>query len=230
MIQQSDSVFQNTSLDFRRLYIFGAGGSGREIAWLAKQAWGAAVEIIFLVDDSRYLVDQVHDHPVQLLKDVKSSSEARYLVALGDPELRQKIAENCNSKGHLPAVLIHPRAEISQWVKVGEGTVICANCIITCDVTIGNHVQINVGCTISHDSVVGDYSTLSPGVHVPGNVRIGESVFMGTNTSFINGKPDRPLIIGDGAVIAAGACVTKDVPPGVLVAGVPAVIKQQLTE
>lgn len=219
--------FYSAKPDFRRLYVFGAGGAGRETAWLAKQTWGAAVEIVFVVDDSRYLLKEVHGYPMSLLADLEPSSDAKYLVALGDSSIRQRIALEFERAGYSPAILVHPRAELSQWVKIGGGSVICANCVITCDVAIGNHVQINVGCTVSHDTVIGDYSTFSPGVHVPGRVCFGRHVFVGTNACFINGEPGKPLSIGDGAVIAAGACVTKDVPPGVLVAGVPAVIKRQ---
>lgn len=227
MNENQSNPFYRPRPDFRRLYIFGAGGAGRETAWLAEQVWGAAVEIVFVVDNARYLLKEVHGYRMSLLADLGPSSDAKYLVALGDASIRQRIALAFDRVGHSPAVLVHPRAELSQWVKIGGGTVICANCVITCDVVIGTHVQINVGCTISHDSTIGDYSTLSPGVHVPGRVRIGRHVFVGTNACFINGEPGKPLNIGDGAIIAAGACVTKDVPPGVLVAGVPAVIKRQ---
>lgn len=81
---------------------------------------------------------------------------------------------------------------------------------------------INLSCTISHDVSIGDYSVLSPGVNVAGHVHIGREVFVGTNVCFINGNANKPLVIGDGAVIAAGACVTRDVPAGAMVAGVPA--------
>jgi acetyltransferase-like isoleucine patch superfamily enzyme len=81
-------------------------------------------------------------------------------------------------------------------------------------------------CTIGHDVVVGSYSTLSPGVHVSGNVRIGGNVFIGTGACIINGRASEPLTIGDGAVVAAGACVTRSVDPGAMVAGVPAIRKR----
>jgi sugar O-acyltransferase (sialic acid O-acetyltransferase NeuD family) len=209
--------------EFSRLYIFGAGGSGREIAWFAKHTWGPTIDILFLVDDPQYLEIQVNGFPMSLLADVAPSSDARYLIALGDPRLRETLAATCDLAGHEPTILVHPRAEVSQWVDIGRGTIICLNCVVTCNVHIGTHVQINIGATVSHDVTIGDYSTLSPGVNISGNVHLGRGVFVGTNASIINGSPGKPLCIGDGAVIAAGACVTKPVEPGAMVAGVPAV-------
>jgi acetyltransferase-like isoleucine patch superfamily enzyme len=54
-----------------------------------------------------------------------------------------------------------------------------------------------------------------------GSVTLGESVFVGTNASIMEG-----LNVGKGAIIAGGAVVTKDVPEMALVAGVPAKIKK----
>lgn len=210
----------------RRLYIFGCGGSGREVAWLAEQAWDDAIEIIFLVDQRQFLRDPVNGHPVQLLGEAECTGEARFVVALGDPALRRKAATACADVGLRAATLIHPGTEMSRWLKIGEGTVVCAASVLTTNINIGAHVQINVSCTVSHDVHIGDFSTLSPGVHVSGHVDIGCDVFVGTNACFINGNADAPLVIGDGAVIAAGACVTQAVEPGALVAGVPALRKR----
>lgn len=212
---------------FRRLCIFGAGGFGRELAWLAQQIWGSGVRIEFLVDHPEFLTGPVNGMPVSLSSDLEPDDDTRVVVALGDGTKRRQIAVSLASAGHRPATLIHPRVEISPWVELGEGTVICANSVVTCNVTIGKHVHINLGCTIGHDVVIGDYATLSPGANVSGNVHIGRGVFVGTNACFINGRAGEPLLIGDGAVIAAGACVVKDVPAHTLVAGVPAVVKHK---
>lgn len=214
--------------DFSRLHIFGAGGSGREVAWLARQAWGDTVAIQFMVDHPRHMKGAVNGFSVSLLSAVAPSTDARYLIALGEPTLRRTFAEACDRAGHRPTTLVHPRTEMSQWVSIGQGTVVGANCVVTCNVQIGMHVQINVSCSVSHDVVIGDYSTLSPGARICGNVHVGHRVFVGANACIINGEPDSPLTIGDGAVIAAGSCVTKNVPPRVLVAGVPAAIKREL--
>jgi sugar O-acyltransferase (sialic acid O-acetyltransferase NeuD family) len=211
---------------FQRLYIFGAGGHGREVAWLAEQAWGKAVDIKFLVDHPEYLREPINGIPVQLLQDAEVGLDSRFVVALGDPANRRTATAACAAAGHAPATLVHPRVEMSQRVKLGDGVVLCAATVITTDVVIGAHVHINVGSTISHDVVVGEFSTLSPGVHVSGNVTIGRDVFIGIGARIINGTPGQPLTIGDGAVIAAGACVTRQVEPGSMVAGVPAIRKR----
>ena len=210
---------------FDRLYIFGAGGAGREIAWLVEQCWGRVIDVEFLVDQVAYLSPPVNGVAVGLLADVVSRPNDRFVVGVGDGSLRRKAAKYCANIGLQPITLVHPRVEMSSKVGVGEGSVICAGSIVTTDVAIGMHVYVNVGCTISHNVRIGNYSTLSPGVHISGYVEIGCNVLIGTGANIINGSVDDPIVIGDGAVIAAGACVTKSVADRVLVAGVPAVRK-----
>jgi tetrahydrodipicolinate N-succinyltransferase len=52
-------------------------------------------------------------------------------------------------------------------------------------------------------------------------VTIGNDVWMGHNVNVLGG-----VTVGDGAIIAAGSIVTKDVPPYGIVAGVPATLKR----
>lgn len=212
--------------DFDRLLIFGAGGFGREVAWLVRQCWGDRIELCFIVDRPQYLVDHVGGIPVRMLGDCTYPSDTHYVAAVGEPSLRKTAAAACEARSLTPATLVHPRVEASESVVAGLGSVICAGSILTVDVELGIHVQVNLGCTLGHDVKVGDFSTLSPGAHVSGNVRIGNGVYIGTGANIINGHPDRPLVIGDGAVVAAGACVTRAVEPFAMVAGVPAVRKR----
>jgi acetyltransferase-like isoleucine patch superfamily enzyme len=107
-------------------------------------------------------------------------------------------------------------------VQISEGTVICAGCILTTNIRVGPHAQINLDCTIGHDVVLEEFATLAPGVHVSGWVHLGARAYVGTGAVILNGTADAPLVIGDDAVIGAGACVTRSVAPGTTVVGVPA--------
>jgi acetyltransferase-like isoleucine patch superfamily enzyme len=112
-------------------------------------------------------------------------------------------------------------------MEIGEGAVICAGTVLTTNIKLGRHVQINLDCTIGHDVVLGDYTTLAPGVHVSGWVHFGKRVYVGTGAVFINGTEKAPLTVGDDTVIGAGAVVTKSIEDGLTVVGTPAVPVQK---
>jgi sugar O-acyltransferase (sialic acid O-acetyltransferase NeuD family) len=144
------------------------------------------------------------------------------VVAIGSPQHRAAAAARAEAAGFTFASLIHPRSERSRWIEIGEGVVICAGSILTTNIRIGRHVHVNLASTISHDVVLGDFVTLGPGVNIAGRVRVGDRAYVGTNACIINGEADAPIVIGEDAVIGAAACVTRSVPAGTTVVGVPA--------
>jgi len=64
---------------------------------------------------------------------------------------------------------------------------------------------------------VGDWCTLSDHVDITGKVSLGDAVFAGTHACVLPG-----LRVGDRAVVGAGAVVTRNVPSGSTMFGVPA--------
>ncbi len=109
------------------------------------------------------------------------------------------------------------------------------------NITLGKNVFINSGCRfqdwggiqigdgalIGHNVVI---ATINHGLtpekrhdNIPAPVTIGKNVWIGSNAAILPG-----VTIGDNAVIAAGAVVTKDVEPNVIVAGVPARIMRSI--
>jgi sugar O-acyltransferase (sialic acid O-acetyltransferase NeuD family) len=204
--------------------IFGAGGFGREVAWLLMSSHCA---VAAFVDDHD---TRTHIRGKRVLSFDQFCAEypgGAIAVAVGNPETRERIVARCEAAGLSFPILESHTSQRSEHVEIGEGTIICAGSILTVDIRIGRHVHINPGCTIGHDVVVEDFVTLAPGVHVSGNVHIGRGAYIGTGVNIINGTSDRPLVIGERAVIGAGACVTRSCEPRCLYAGVPAELKKR---
>lgn len=138
---------------------------------------------------------------------------------------------------------IGSRTRIWAFVHVLEGATIGADCNICDHVFIENNVY------------VGDRVTVKCGVQLWDGVRLGDDVFVGPNATFTNDRMPRSrnldfvavrtdvrkgasiganatilpgLIIGEGAMVAAGSVVTRDVPANALVVGNPARIIRML--
>ena len=203
----------------RDVVIIGAGGAGREACW-AFQEEKAKWNVLGFVDDAPHLQGvQLCDVPV--LGGFGWFERARttnfsVLCAIGNPQIRKKLADRATRLGLHFCSVVHPSVNISKWVEIGPGSIICAGCTLTTHVKIGPHVTVNVGCTVSHDSVIGAYCNINPGCHIAGAVNIGEGVDLGMGASVIQNRT-----IGEWSIIGAGAVVTKDVPSHVTAVGVP---------
>lgn len=208
------------------LVIIGAGGLGREIAWLVEDVNKDALQwdLLGFVDDG-VNVSTVEGYPV--LGNVDSLFHMELLpwviVAIANAEFRKKIVTRIQQQSVPLATLIHPSVQISRFVNIGEGSIICAQAVLTTNIILGLASIINPNCFIGHDTVLNDFVSLMPGVNVAGEVTLGEGVFMGLGSSIINRKK-----IGEWSVIGAGATVVSDIPAHSLAVGVPArVIKSQ---
>lgn len=208
------------------LLIFGAGGFGREVAsWAGRAQWrGEGFEAAAFVDDDPPAAE-LNGRPVLTLAQAAARHPGASVVAtVGDPKLRERLIGKALEAGLVPAPpLLHPNVEYDhEYVSFEDGAVVCAGTILTVNIVVQAHAQINLDCSVGHDAVIGAYATLSPGVHISGNVTVEPYTFIGTGAVTVNGHPGGPLTIAAGAVVGAGAVVTKDVAAGVTVTGVPA--------
>lgn len=110
-------------------------------------------------------------------------------------------------------------------VVIGDHTRIGLHNTIIGPVTIGSHVNLAQGITVTalnHNFEAPERRIDEQGVSTQ-QVTIGDDIWIGANAVVLPG-----VTVGNHCVIAAGAVVTKDVPPHSLVAGVPAKIIKQI--
>lgn len=203
------------------LYIIGAGGFGREVAWLVERinevepTWN----IKGFIDDNKAIWNTKEDDYFVLggCEYLMSLQDVYAVCAVGNAAIRKHIIEKFKDSGVRFATLIDPSVIISNRVNIGEGTIICAGTIITVDVSMGRHVIVNLDCTIGHDTVVSDFVTIYPSVNLSGNVAVGECVELGTGMQIIQGKS-----VGKGTVIGAGSVIVRDIPENCTAVGSPA--------
>lgn len=198
----------------KKICIFGAGGFAKEVYWLAQQCQKQVDAFVDIkaggylcgtsIQDDSYFDPTIHTA----------------VVAVGNPKVREKITNQIIAKHgyHVFETLVSPYANImADTVSVGYGSVICANCILTCDIQLGDFSQLNLATTIGHDTKTDKFFTTAPGAHISGKVTIGQRVYFGTNASSIE-----ELNICDDVIIGASACVTKNILESGIYVGAPA--------
>jgi acetyltransferase-like isoleucine patch superfamily enzyme len=147
-------------------------------------------------------------------------------------------------------VFIHPTANVHSKAIVGNDTKIWINVQVRENAQIGKNCIISKDVYIDFDVKIGDECKIQNSVSIYNGVTIEDKVFVGPNVSFTNDKIPRAfnkewkvtktlvkqgasiganativcgITIGEFAMVAAGAVVTKDVAPFALVAGNPAI-------
>jgi sugar O-acyltransferase (sialic acid O-acetyltransferase NeuD family) len=186
----------------RELIIFGAGGFGREVAsWAERATWEERpFELVGFIDDAG--AGQVlNGWPVLSLADAAAGHpQAGVLATVGDPAARERMIARAAQAGLVATVpVIHPNVEYDRdYVQIADGVVICTGSILTVNIEVQEHAQINLDCTIGHDAVIGAYATLSPGVHISGNVTLEPHAFLGTGAVAPGQAPDDRLRRGGG--------------------------------
>jgi len=120
---------------------------------------------------------------------------------------------------------IEPGAIIREGVSIGDNAVIMMGAIINIGAEIGSGTMIDMNAVLGARAIVGKNCHIGAGAVLAGvleppsakPVVVEDEVLIGANAVILEG-----VTIGKGSVVAAGSVVTKDVEPGMVVAGIPA--------
>lgn len=136
-------------------------------------------------------------------------AETRPVVSVADGA-RLRVGDGVYLFGDVGLYLIDEAATL----EIGDRTYLNRRT----EIIARREVVIGADCAISWDVMITDSDEhWREGVEMVQPVRIGNHVWIGARAMVLKG-----VTIGDGAIVAAGAVVTKDVPSGALVGGVPA--------
>ena len=201
----------------KKLAIIGAGGHGKVVADLATILGWDSISFF----DAAWK-DKLTDSRWLMLGDTsafmeKSNEFDGVLIAIGNCEIRWKEFLKIKNSVKALITLKHPNSTVSQYSKVGDGTVILAGSVVNTDAVIGKACIINVGSTVDHDCNLGNSVHVAPGAHISGGVTIGDASWIGVGSAIKQG-----VRIGKNVMVGAGAVVISDIPDDVTVVGNPA--------
>lgn len=206
--------------------IYGAGGFGRELAYLIKlinsseNIWN----LLGFFDDGLAFRTKVSDLPV--LGGINELNEYErslaVIIAVGKPQTKKDIFEKVINPNIDFPNLITPWSWFTDRssVSLGFGNIIIGSSI-SINVTMGNFNVLNGEVLLGHDVFVGDYNVFSPATKVAGNVHIGNLNSMGMCSVVLQGKK-----IGDRTTVGANSVIMRNTKNDSLYLGNPATVIQ----
>lgn len=153
----------------KKLLIIGAGQYGklvREIAAMTEQY----DRIDFIDDNSDIAVGKVEE--IDKYKDEYGFA----IVAIGNPDIKEKMTDKLLDCGYVIETIIHPKAYVSPSSNIGIGCVIEANVVINTESVIHDGVFVSAGAVINHNSVVNSFSHIDCNAVVESNSVVPEKI------------------------------------------------------
>ena len=212
------------ALNLKNLVIYGAGGFGREVAWLVERINNNHHEwrVLGFIDDVKTEMYGKSINGLTVLGGrewfAENQKEVYVTCPVGSSRGRrfmyQFLAQYPNVK---LATIVDPSAMIGKASIIEDGVIIGVGARITVNSRIRRGVVVNHGSAVGHDSELTEFCTLFVNVMVSGTVKLGENSELGSG-SFIR----EYLSVCSDVVIAPLSAVLRDITEPGLYAGNPA--------
>ncbi len=200
----------------KKLVIIGASGHGKVVADIARL--NGYESIVFL--DDRVDASDYGRYQIVGTSDNIGDYDSDFFVAIGNPQVREKITYLLKQKSKSIVTLIHPNATVGEDVQIGEGSVLMAGAVVNPCTTIGEGCIVNTCSSVDHDNILGNFVHVAVGAHLAGTVKVGNRTWIGAGATVKNN-----VTITDDCMIGAGAVVVKDLEVSGTYVGVPAALK-----
>lgn len=194
-----------------KLVIIGAGGLGREVAWIVQRINSSepAFEVLGFLDDDSDLPCKCIDG-IPILGNTSAIPEhVSVICAIGNNRIRHEMTLKLAGNGIKLATVIDPSASIAPTAVIGEGSYIGIGAIVSAGTSLGRSTIVNHNACIGHDVNAADACQFCPGCCISGSCSFGERAMVATLAGIIPGKK-----IGTDAMIGAGIVAYRDLDDG----------------
>lgn len=200
-----------------KLLIYGASGHGKVVGDIAMSLGWKNLQFY---DEQYAEMPKLYNKKAvgdwQLLLDDLSGASG-VIVAIGNNYHRENYLKLLQERNAPIVSLIHSSAVISEYSKIGTGSVVMPNVVVNAGAVVGVGTILNTSSSVDHDCEIDSFVHLSPGAKLAGGVKVGGCSWLGLNSCVIEN-----ITIGDSVIVGAGAVVVKDVGDNKKVLGVPA--------
>ena len=134
-------------------------------------------------------------------------NDCQFIITVGhikSPEIRLKIWNRLSAINAKVATIVASSACVSNYAKIGRGTVVLNHAVVNAGAEIGINCIINIFANIEHDVHIGDFCHISTGAMINGDCCIGNNTFIGSQSVVVNG-----ITVPEKSVVAAASLMRK---------------------
>ena len=201
-----DLLIYQVVLKMDKIILIGGGGHCKSVIDVIEQE--DKFQIAGIVDKNATLGSKVLSYKVigndfdldNLAKKYKYA-----LITVGQIEnasLRIKLFDLARKAGFFLPFIVSPKAYVSKYSKISDGTIIMHNAIVNANAFIGENCIINSSALIEHDCYIYSHCHISTNAIINGAVKVGSKCFIGSNVT-----TKEKTVIKENSFIKAGSLV-----------------------
>ena len=210
--------------EIKDVIIWGAGALGEHVHYLFSYDPNVRVRA-FLDDNPDQAGKLFHDLPVlpaveNSFAQLRKEGVTHAIAAIGDGPVREQCSLRLKESGYEITNAVHPSAQISPQVQLGQGVIILANVNLFFNSVLGDNVFVANSVTVSHDNQIDDNVSLNTSCTIVARVHVGRNVYVGASATVVHPHIGS-ISVGEDAIIGAGSLIIENVPARAVVHGVP---------